>query len=67
MAPVVTQLPINACSLGEGPHWDSDDNSLYFVDIEQATINKYEADTGKHVEAKLGKFIHINKVVTTKN
>ncbi|CAD0201980.1 unnamed protein product [Chrysodeixis includens] len=58
MAPVVTQLPIELVTLGEGPHWHSEDNALYFVSISDSTIHKYEPDTGKHVKAKVGEMPH---------
>ncbi|XP_026736796.1 regucalcin-like [Trichoplusia ni] len=53
MAPVITQLPIEALTLGEAPHWHSEDNALYLVSISDRTIHKYEPDTGKHVKATL--------------
>ncbi|CAH0587184.1 unnamed protein product [Chrysodeixis includens] len=58
MAPVITQLPISITGLGEGPHWDSDDNALYFVDIVNHTINKFEPETEKHTKAKLEMMAH---------
>ncbi|XP_026736805.1 regucalcin-like [Trichoplusia ni] len=51
MAPVVTQV-LDPVTLGEGPHWHSEDNALYFISGDDS-INKFEPDTGKHVKAKL--------------
>ncbi|CAD0201975.1 unnamed protein product [Chrysodeixis includens] len=53
MSPVITQVPVDLTGLGEAPHWDSDENTLYYVDIVNHTIHKYEPDTGKHAKAKL--------------
>ncbi|XP_063826542.1 regucalcin-like isoform X1 [Ostrinia nubilalis] len=39
--------------LGEGPHWDSAEQALYFVSIFDKTVHKYEPDTGIHTRAKL--------------
>ncbi|CAH0587187.1 unnamed protein product [Chrysodeixis includens] len=54
MAPVVTQV-VDPVSLGEGPHWHSEDNALYFISMNECGIDKFEPDTGKHVMAKLGR------------
>ncbi|XP_066581063.1 regucalcin-like isoform X2 [Prorops nasuta] len=34
--------------LGEGPHWDASQQVLYFVDITNSTIHKYNPRTDKH-------------------
>ena len=34
-------------SLGEGPHWDSDSQSLLFTDIHNATVYRYHPATGQ--------------------
>ncbi|XP_026736789.1 regucalcin-like [Trichoplusia ni] len=57
MAPVVTQI-VDPVTIGEGPHWDSEDNALYFVSINDHTIHKYKPDTGKHFKAKLDDGAH---------
>ncbi|CAD0201974.1 unnamed protein product [Chrysodeixis includens] len=54
MAPVVTKV-VEPVTVGEGPHWHSEDNALYFVSVIDHTINKYEPDTGKHVKAEFEK------------
>ncbi|XP_075975247.1 regucalcin isoform X2 [Anticarsia gemmatalis] len=53
MAPVVEAVT-EPVWLGEGPHWDHNEQALYFVSIFDHTINKYVPDTGKHTRAKLG-------------
>lgn len=40
-------------TLGEGPHWDHEEQALYFVSIFDYTVNKYVPETGKHTKAKL--------------
>lgn len=37
----VEQLPSPLTVLGEGPHWDSETQNLYFNDIYGGTINRY--------------------------
>ena len=55
MAPIVERIPeIPNLELGEGPHWDANTQSLYFVDIFGKTIHKYVPSTGQHGKAKLG-------------
>lgn len=44
-------------ALGEGPHWDHDQQALYFVSIRDKTINKYVPATGIHTKTTLGKFV----------
>ncbi|RVE43645.1 hypothetical protein evm_011685 [Chilo suppressalis] len=52
MEPTV-EVVTSPVTLGEGPHWDSDEQALYFVSIFDCTINKYVPATGKHTKAKL--------------
>ncbi|XP_026736797.1 regucalcin-like [Trichoplusia ni] len=51
MAPIVTQAT-DPVLLGEGPHWDHEDNALYFVGIPDYTVNKYVPATGTHTSTK---------------
>ncbi|CAB3254245.1 unnamed protein product [Arctia plantaginis] len=39
--------------LGEGPHWDDQQQALYFVSIREHTIHKYVPATGQHTRTKL--------------
>lgn len=59
MAPKVEQLNVEPTSLGEGPHWDDETQSLYYVDIIKQTINKYVPSTKKHTKAHIGKNVSI--------
>ncbi|XP_022827790.1 regucalcin-like isoform X2 [Spodoptera litura] len=40
--------------LGEGPHWDEQQQALFFVSIQEHTIHKYVPATGVHTKTKLG-------------
>lgn len=48
--------------LGEGPHWDAETQSLYFVDIVASAIHKYVPSTKKHTKAVLGNIFLILKL-----
>ena len=37
----VSSLSLPRCQLGEGPHWDSHTNTLLYVDINQAVVNRW--------------------------
>lgn len=39
--------------LSEGPHWDYDENVLYYVDIQSQTMNRYDPDSGEVTLIKL--------------
>lgn len=54
MAPLIEPIG-KPVSLGEGPFWDADSQSLYFVDIVGGTIHKYNNQTKKQFSAKVGK------------
>ncbi|CAG9859542.1 unnamed protein product [Phyllotreta striolata] len=55
MNPKVERLEsVPACKLGEGPHWDAESQSLYFVDIIGRAIHKYVPATNKHTSAIIG-------------
>ncbi|CAH2046716.1 unnamed protein product, partial [Iphiclides podalirius] len=41
--------------LGESPHWDSDEEALYFVSILDKAIHRYKPSTGEHTKATLEK------------
>lgn len=56
MAPVVERIKdIPNIDLGEGPYWDIETQSLFFVDIVGKAIHKYVPSTGKHTKAVLDK------------
>lgn len=55
MAPKVEKIAdIETVELGEGPHWDAETQSLYFVDIFGKSIHKYVPATKKHTKAVIG-------------
>ena len=40
---------------GEGPHWDAETQTLYFVDITEHNIKKWNYNTGEVSQIHLGK------------
>lgn len=54
MAPVVETV-LSGIGVGEGPHWDSTKQCLYFVNVYEGYINKYVPSTKKHTKAFVGK------------
>lgn len=59
MAPVV-EIVCDRVELGEGPHWDVNQQCLYFVDILGQAILKYVPSTNKTTKATIGKTITVN-------
>lgn len=56
MAPKVEQLTeIGSLELGEGPHWNPETQSLYFVDIFGNSIHRYDPVNKKHTKAVIGR------------
>ncbi|XP_046742283.1 regucalcin-like [Diprion similis] len=47
MAPNIKIVHNEKLDLGEGPHWDHDTQALYYVNVMQSTIFKYEPRTEK--------------------
>ena len=43
---------------GEGPHWDAETGVLYFVDISQETVNRYDPATKLVTHALFGESVH---------
>jgi hypothetical protein len=39
---------------GEGPHWDAETGVLFFVDIDQQRVNRYDPSTNKVTHAQFG-------------
>lgn len=54
MPPLVEPV-VESVELGEGPHWDADTLSLYFVDIFGSAIHKYTPANNAHTKAVIGK------------
>lgn len=54
MVPTIERLEdIPNTIVGEGPHWDEDTQSLFFVDIMGSKIHKYVPVTKKHSQASV--------------
>ncbi|KAH1017172.1 hypothetical protein HUJ05_007872 [Dendroctonus ponderosae] len=65
MAPIVervTDIPV--IELGEGPHWDIQTESLYFVDLFGKAIHRYVPRTGQCTKAEVGK--HVSVIIPIK-
>lgn len=54
MAPVIEKVGPK-CMLGEGPHWDAETQTLYYVDVGGKTIHKYVPSTREHAQVVVGK------------
>ncbi|KAG5883046.1 hypothetical protein JTB14_010435 [Gonioctena quinquepunctata] len=55
MGPKVERLQaVGVTELGEGPHWDVESQSLYFIDIFGKSIHKYVPATDTHTKAVIG-------------
>lgn len=55
MSAVVERIG-ESVQLGEGPHWDVDTQSLYFVDIFGKSVHRYVPATQKYTKAVIGKY-----------
>lgn len=49
------EIVVDSVELGEGPHWDTCSQSLYFVDIYGKAIHKYVPTTKTHTKTIIGK------------
>lgn len=47
MAPTIEAIDDKQLIIGEGPHWDAEAQVLYYVDILDSTVYKYDARTKK--------------------
>jgi sugar lactone lactonase YvrE len=47
------QLPVPIAELGEGPHWDTGSNALYWVDVPAGLVHRLD-DDGAHVSWDVG-------------
>lgn len=53
---IVVERIGESVELGEGPHWDVDTQSLYFVSILDKSIHRYVPATNKYTKAVIGEF-----------
>ncbi|CAD7091685.1 unnamed protein product [Hermetia illucens] len=51
----VEKLPTAPAHIGEGPHWDIETQSLYFIDAYRGMIRRYSYDEKREYAAKVGK------------
>lgn len=54
MAPVVEVIS-ERLTLGEGPHWDVETQSLYYIDIFGQTLYKHTPSTSTTTKVKIGR------------
>ena len=48
----------DACrTIGEGPHWDEASQSLYYVDIDDKSVSRWNSVTGENEKITLGTII----------
>lgn len=52
MAPVIERV-CEGMVLGEGPHWDVESQSLYFVDMPSREVHKYTPTTKTHTKVEI--------------
>ncbi|KAF6211720.1 hypothetical protein GE061_012235 [Apolygus lucorum] len=55
MKPKIERLPIEAVGLGEGPHWDVESQSLFFVDLRVGKIHMYTPATNRSISIETWK------------
>lgn len=44
----ITRLPLPRCSVGEGPVWDEAEQALYYIDILEKRVMRWDPATGDH-------------------
>ncbi|KAJ8944523.1 hypothetical protein NQ318_011781 [Aromia moschata] len=54
-SPTVEKVVEN-CGFTEGPHWDEETQSLYFVDMQVRSLNRYVPATKKHTKVNMGAY-----------
>lgn len=54
MTPKIEKV-LSGFELGEGPHWDVETQTLYFVDSNKGTIHRYTPATKQYAQASLSK------------
>ena len=58
MAAVVETLIECSCgTVGEGPHWDDQSQTLLYVDIIDGSLHRWSAATGRDEKHTFGKFL----------
>lgn len=44
----ITRLPLPRCSVGEGPVWDESEQALYYIDILEKRVLRWDPASGEH-------------------
>ena len=55
MASVETLIETSCSTIGEGPHWDERTGQFLYVDINDFSVHRWTAATGKSEKHKFGK------------
>lgn len=64
MAPTIEIIHAEKLSLGEGPHWDHEAQVLYYVDILESTVFKYDPSTKNITRVIVGELRQFNLITT---
>ena len=48
LAMQITRLPLPRCSVGEGPVWDETEQALYYIDILEQRVFRWDPASGDH-------------------
>lgn len=51
----VEPIPDSKVNLGEGPHWDVESQSLYFVGLDEGLLLRYDYKEDKIYRCQIGK------------
>lgn len=58
MSPKVERISDLSLELGEGPHWEEETQTLYFIDIFGKSIHKYVPASNTHTKAVFGNYLN---------
>ncbi|XP_014260079.1 regucalcin-like isoform X2 [Cimex lectularius] len=56
---VVYQAVVEPNAHGEGPHWDCEEQALYFVDIAGKAVHRYHAESSTHTFLQLNDSVNV--------
>ncbi len=55
-------LELRIATLGEGPHWHEKDQCLFYVDIDNTKVYRYDAKTGENRAVSVGTLAYLNRL-----
>lgn len=53
----ITRLDLPRCKVGEGPVWDTAEQALYYIDILEKTVMRWDPVTGDHASWQLPEMV----------